>query len=585
MFGVNNLLGSDFLSRFDVSININQGYVTCKGQRTPFLKAHQVSANPSDILLTEDTIVPAQTQIILQGLLQVCSLDNSREQFIGRDSVFDSNRFLNDFIQIANTAVRPTENGIPINVANFSDEDIELQAGTILGTLHPCANEPTANFYLLEINDSDESNTTNTPPMPTNESNQMPPVDLSNSQLDPAQKQQVEALLIEYADIFATDDQPYGKTDLITHSIDTGDSLPVKKRAYRTSPKIRHEIEKKCSDLLQQDLIEISDSPWASPVILVKKKAMPNEAPSYRLVLDYRALNSCTVKDSHPVPSLEETIESLAGNNYFSVMDLSSGYHQIPMNPADSHKTAFTTGTDLYQWKRCPMGLCNAGQTFQRLIEMVFRGMRWKKVVCYLDDICCFGQTFDEKLANLREVFDRLRSAGLKLGPKKCKFFCTEVNFLGHVVSGEGISPDPQNIQKVADWPRPTNPTQVRGFCSLASYYRKFIKDFSKIAHPLNKLTQKDTPFVWSDDCEKAFLTLKQTLTSSPIVSHPDFSLPWLLYTDASNYSIGSVLAQKDQNGKEHVIAYFSASLSKTQQKIIPIQFWLNFWTNLKRCP
>ena len=191
--------------------------------------------------------------------------------------------------------------------------------------------------------------------MPTNESNQMPPVDLSNSQLDPAQKQQVEALLIEYADIFATNDQPYGKTNSITHSIDTGDCLPVKKRAYRTSPKIRHEIEKKCSDLLQQDLIEISDSPWASPVILVKKKAMPNEAPSYRLVLDYRALNSkcCTVKDSHPVPSLEETIESLAGNKYFSVMDLSSGYHQIPMNPADSHKQLsllaliFISGSDV----------------------------------------------------------------------------------------------------------------------------------------------------------------------------------------------------------------------------------------------
>ena len=209
-------------------------------------------------------------------------------------------------------------------------------------------------------------------------------------------------------------------------------------------------INKKCEELREQDLIELSDSPWASPVIMVKKKAIGNEPPTYRMVLDFRAVNKHTIKDSHPVPSLDETIESLAGNHYFSVMDLSSGYHQIPVEPEDRPKTAFTTGTDLFQWKVCPMGLSNAGQCFQRLIEHVFRGMRWSKVVCYLDDICTFGKTFEQQLSNLREVFEWLRQANLKLNPKKCQFFCTQINFLGHVVSGAGITPDPRNLDKVA---------------------------------------------------------------------------------------------------------------------------------------
>ena len=570
------LLGLDFLSKYDISMHFKHGHILCQNNKVSFLRKHELVPPPCKVSLIDTITLSPRSETIATARLHINSLDSAGEQFSNFDSIFEAGTLSINSVQIAHNVSRATNNEVPVNIANVSDSPVELKEGTVIGKLYPCANIPVGDFYLLESEgESKSTDCANTPEVDyyslesegENKRPTMPPVDLSHAVLSEEQLEQVKSLLIEYSDVFATEDRAYGKTDLIQHSINTGDNPPVKHRAYRNSPKIREEINKKCSELLDQGLIEPSDSPWASPVIMVKKKPVGNEPATYRMVLDYRSLNKATLKDSHPVPSLEETIEALGGNQYFSVMDLSAGYHQIPMNPDHRFKTAFTTGTDLYEWTRCPMGLCNAGQTFQRLMEKIFRGLRWSSVVCYMDDIACFAKTFQEKLANLKEVFKRLRDAGLKLSPKKCNFFCTEVNFLGHVVSGKGVSPDPRNIQKVKDWPRPKTQTQVRGFCSLASYYRKFVKGFSEIAAPLNKLTQKEQPFIWDESCESAFHTLKDALTSSPIVAHPDFSMPWLLYCDASLNSIGSVLAQKDTAGREHVIAYFSSSLSKTERK------------------
>ncbi len=558
------LLGIDFLNKFGVSIHFTRGYLLIEDRKLYFLRGRDLKPPLYQVTIQKDVSIPPHSELIIFGSFNINPLDNSREIFLGSDAIFESEYPIHDLLQVADSIVKLDDNFVPINIANFSDESINLQTGTIIGSLHPISSTDASDFQFVHHESIPSIDQT------TNKCKQHQPppkIDLSHTDLNINQIKQVHDLLNEYADVFSTPEQPFGCTDLIMHSIDTGDSSPVKKRAYRTSPQMRTEIDKKINELLDQDLIEPSDSPWASPIIMVRKKSVGDEPPSYRLVLDTRALNKCTIKDSHPVPCLEETVDSLAGNRYFSVMDLSSGYHQIPMNPRDKEKTAFTTGTDLFQWKRCPMGLCNAGQTFQRLMEKVFRGIRWSKVVCYLDDICTFGKSFNHQLSNLKEVFTRLRAAGLKLNPQKCQFFCSQVTFLGHVVSGEGVSPDPRNLNKVENWPKPTNQTQVRGFCSLASYYRRFIKNFSEIAKPLNKLTQKDVPFVWDSDCEKAFNTLKHSLTSSPIVCHPNYSSPWLLYTDASNDSIGSVLAQKGDDGKERVIAYFSAALNKTEKK------------------
>ena len=560
------LLGLDFLSNFNITLNFNKGCAAINNEKIPFVTKNDLIPPKCEIVVQENISVPPYTEMIVPGFIQIDSLNNPREHLFGNEFIFDPIQ-LDDFLTIYECAIKPTCTSIPIRVLNEGNENIEIDIGTIIGNLYTLSSQPISDFQLLEPSSDAHLPHKSNDDHQGNNFNQFPQIDLSKTKLTHIQHQQAKMLINEYADIFATKEAPYGKTDLITHTINTGDAEPIKQRAYRCSPKIRDEINKKCEELLEQDLIELSDSPWASPVIMVKKKAIGNEPPTYRMVLDFRAVNKHTIKDSHPVPSLDETIESLAGNHYFSVMDLSSGYHQIPVEPEDRPKTAFTTGTDLFQWKVCPMGLSNAGQCFQRLIEHVFRGMRWSKVVCYLDDICTFGKTFEQQLSNLREVFERLRQANLKLNPKKCQFFCTQINFLGHVVSGAGITPDPRNLDKVANWPRPTNVKGVRGFCSLASYYRRFIKGFSEIAQPLNYLTRKNVPFVWSKECETAFTTLKQALTTHPVVTHPNYTLPWLLYCDASNHSIGSVLSQKGEDGKERVIAYYSSSLDKTQQK------------------
>ena len=233
------------------------------------------------------------------------------------------------------------------------------------------------------------------------------------------------------------------------------------------------------------------------------------------------------------------------------------------MSSCDKEKTAFTTGSGLYEFNVMPFGLCNAPSTFGRLMELVLAGLHWKTCLLYLDDILIYAQTFEEHTARLSEVFARLKAAGLKLKPKKCSLFQKEVAYLGHVVSQDGIATDPEKTRKVQDWPTPCNLKHVRSFIGLCSYYRRFIKDFSRIAAPLYKLTYKDVGFKWTIGCERSFQLLKQKLTCTPILAFPDFSLPFILDTDGEG--IGGVLSQI-QGGHEKVIAYASHKLSKSEQ-------------------
>ncbi|GBM57276.1 Transposon Ty3-I Gag-Pol polyprotein [Araneus ventricosus] len=241
-------------------------------------------------------------------------------------------------------------------------------------------------------------------------------------------------------------------------------------------------------------------------------------------------------------------------------MDLKSGYWKVEMQPEDREKTAFTTGQRLWQFKVMPFRLCNAPATFERLMEAVVRGLSSEACLVYLDDIIIVGQTFEEHLNNLRKVFQRLQKANLKLNPKKCRFFQREVAYLGHVISAEGVKTDPENIKAVVDWPRPDKIHDLRSFFGLCTYYRRFVKNFSTIARPLHKLTEAKSNFNWTDKCVKSFNSLKQALTSSPILTYPRTDKDFILDTDASDEGIGAVLSQNIGN-EERVIAYFSKSL------------------------
>lgn len=240
----------------------------------------------------------------------------------------------------------------------------------------------------------------------------------------------------------------------------------------------------------------------------------------------------------------------------------------MEVEPKDRQKTAFATRKGLYQFQVMPFGLCNAPATFERLMETVLAGLQWDICLIYLDDVIVFGKEFEDMIENLSVIFERLLSAGLKLKPKKCTLFARKVEYLGHVVSENGISTDPRKVGVVKTWPEPANITELRSFLGFCSYYRRYIEHFAEIAKPLHKLTQKDTNFGWSDSCQQAFETLKYKLVSAPILAHPDFKQSFILDTDASGTSIGAVLSQI-QDGHERVISYASRRLTKVKGDIV----------------
>ena len=268
--------------------------------------------------------------------------------------------------------------------------------------------------------------------------------------------------------------------------------------------------------MLAADVIEPSDSPWASPVVMAKKKD-----GSWRFCVDFRRLNDMTKKDSYPLPHIEDTFDALAGSGYFCALDLASGYWQVEMEPEDREKTAFTTKQGLFQFKVMPFGLCNAPATFERLMEVILRGYLWKRCMVYIDDVIVYGHSFEETLYSLGLVLERIRAAGLRLKPTKCQLFANELLYLGFMVSGSSIRPDPGKIAMVQRWPRPCNVGDIRSFLGFASYHRRFIRGFSEVARPLTKLTEKGVEFVWEEPQQRAFLTLRQALSTAPVLSHP----------------------------------------------------------------
>lgn len=371
----------------------------------------------------------------------------------------------------------------------------------------------------------------------------------------------LDSLFEEYADLFASNYSQMGKTELVQHQISVGNATPIKQRWYSNTYHGHQVIQKEIANMLELGIIEKSFGPWSSPVVLVGK---PDG--TWRFCVDYRKLNSVTKKDVYPLPRINDILDALQGACFFTSLDLFSGYWQIAMSPEDREKTAFITKFGTFQFKVMPFGLCNAPATFQRLMDQVLDDYLWRFVVVYLDDLNIFSKTFDEHLNHLRMVFDRLKSAGLKLKPSKCSFVRKELYFLGYKVSDQGIQTDPRKIEKVKNYPVPKNVTQIRQFLGLASYYRRFIRDFSKIAAPLNWLLRKDQKFHWTPKQQEAFETLKKHLISAPILAYPDFSREFKLYTDASSFGLGAILSQVDDNKLEHVIYYGSRSLSSAEK-------------------
>jgi transposase InsO family protein len=381
---------------------------------------------------------------------------------------------------------------------------------------------------------------------------------------DEEQKQQLRELLRRYQKVMAPPDVSLGTTHMVEHRIDTGEARPIKQAARRL-PKVReHVVEEALEEMTKAKAVRPSESPWSSPIVLVKKKD-----GTIRFCVDYRELNAVTKTDAYPLPRIDDCLDSLGQSQWYCTLDLRSGYYQVPMAPEDVEKTAFVTKFGLYEFLVMPFGLTNAPATFERLMEKVLNGLQWRKCLVYIDDIIVFGKDFLTTLSNLEEVFDRLEKANLSCKPKKCALFRKKVSFLGHVVSAEGISCDPAKIAAVKDWPTPKTVKEVRSFLGLASYYRRFIPNFAHISSSLVDLTKKDERFHWDEEQELSFQLLKDALCSDLVLTYPSDQGFFILDTDASDNAIGAVLSQVDPSDqeKEKVIAYASKTLSPTERR------------------
>ncbi|RVW97424.1 Transposon Ty3-G Gag-Pol polyprotein [Vitis vinifera] len=375
--------------------------------------------------------------------------------------------------------------------------------------------------------------------------------------LTPQQQEELQKMLQAFADVF---EEPTGLPPVrdYDHQIDLKDEAgPINCRPYRYAAVQKDAIEKLIGEMLHAGVIRQSRSPYASPVVLVKKKD-----GSWRLCVDYRALNQVTVKDKFPIPVIEELLEELRGSTIFSKIDLRSGYWQIRMHEPDVPKTAFKTHEGHYEFLVMPFGLTNAPSTFQSLMNNIFQPYLRKFILVFFDDILIYSRSFSDHIHHLSIALQVLRENLLYAKSTKCFFGHSSIEYLGHVISSGGVYTDPQKVAAVRDWPTPITLKQLRGFLGLTGYYRRFVKDYGKIAKPLTDLLKKDA-FHWTEGSNQAFMALKQAMITAPVLALPNFSKEFIIETDASGQGIGAVLMQEG-----HPIAYISKALSDRFQTL-----------------
>ena len=389
------------------------------------------------------------------------------------------------------------------------------------------------------------------------------------SKLTETMQQQLQQLMNERPEIWAWTEDQIGRTKVTAHSIDTGDAKPLKQRAYRLAAAEDEVVATQVSKWLRLGIVVPSQSPWASPVVLVKKKPLnaddPAEKPKFRLCVDFRKVNALTKTDSFPLPIIQDALDVLGDAKHFSIVDLRSAFLQLPLHPNDREKTAFVTKQGLYEFTVLPFGLKNSPSIFQRLMHQVLEGLLGQICMVFLDDIVIFSSTWEEHLQHLREVFARLHEHNLSVHPDKSVIGADELKYLGHIISSEGNLPDPEKLAAVATIQPPDNVTDLRAFLGLVGYYRRFIPQFARLAAPLHHLLKKDQIGTWTEDCQLAFESLKDKLLQPPLLRRPSLHDPYVLQTDWSLQAVAAVLCQV-QEGKEHPIAYASKAMTPAEK-------------------
>lgn len=518
----------------------------------PFLTDNQVVIN----IGKGEVSIPEETNMVLLARSEQIIPVKVNNQQLESQQVLIHAQTLGENISCGNVLNNVTNQQVLISIINTSDCQETLKIPTLEDMSFEMVNESTIftvnNIRQKTYNSSDRL--------------KLLKESLRVDHMTTEEREATQELCSEFSDIFHLDGDKISCTDAVYHEINTpSTSQPIYQKPYRLPYAQRGEIARQVKEMERDGIITPSNSPWNAPLLVVPKKEDSSGVQKYRVVVDFRKLNSITIGDAFPMPNVTEILDQLGKAKYFTCIDLASGYHQIPLHPKDREKTGFSTEQGHFEFQRMCFGLKGGPATFQRLMNRVLTGINGVKAFVYLDDVIIVGTSLEDHQKQLRDVFTRLRSFNLKLQPFKCEFLRKEVAYLGHIITENGVQPDPKTTECVVNFPIPTNVKEIKSFLGLAGYYRRFIQNFSQITKPLTNLLKKDCEFIWNDLCTNAFNQVKKLLSQKPILQYPDFSRPFNVTTDASNSAIGAVLSQ-GKIGSDLPISYISRTLNKAER-------------------
>ena len=554
--------------------------VTLKGAENMINLIQEKAKTPDllgDVKVAQLSIIPANSRYRLKCKSKVHVEEREKSILFSplSEGDFDNDLLLRESFSTVKKGKTPF---ITIDLVNPTNHDITIRKGAVIGTAHSVSAviplemkpgrevEPSVNEVNVEVNADKQW---------------LPKVDLSH--LSPDQRKQIEQMLTEECDVFSKTDSDIGNITDFQMKINLTDNIPVN-IAYRSIPRpLYEEVKNYIDDLLTNGWIKQSYSAYTSPMVCVRKKD-----GSLRLCIDYRKLNMKTIPDRQPIPRIQEILDSLHGQSWFTTLDMSKAYHQGYISEESRKYTAFSTPWCLYEWLRIPFGLCNAPPAFQRYINESLVGLRDIICIAYLDDILIYGKTFEEQVANVKAVLQRLKSRGIKLRASKCNFFQKEVKYLGRLISHDGYRPDPADTLALNKFTTPPkNIGELRTLLGFLGYYRGYVKDFSKKLKPLYDLLKHEksetkpkkskqtksksshleskTLISWNSTHQTILDNMITYMKSPQIMAFPDYNKPFIVNCDASADGLGAVLYQK-QDGVNRVISYASRTLSDTER-------------------
>ncbi|ETM47977.1 hypothetical protein L914_07435, partial [Phytophthora nicotianae] len=556
---VDAILGADSLKAFRAVIDLEEQSMTLKGTGNVIpLGVARVEETYAATISSSVRLEPGR-QALLRSRVRGAVRDKSVVLVEGAPGMDDS-------LRVTRTLCTVTDGTVLVEVYNASAEEVEVRSGAYLAavTVVPesafAAEAPEREGTLMNIgavlsafSGNAETQAEMTAAMKNRDDDDFE-VDFQDSSLGAEQRRLFVEMLKDMRDLFVETSKKPESTELLRFSIDTGTHAPIKQPPYQVSKTEGDVMESEIQEYLDLGPIRPSTSPWVSPVPMIRK---PDGG--IRFCIDYRKLNSVTVKDSYPMPLIDDILDVLGNAKLFSTMDIASGYWNVPMDPGSVEKTAFTSKFGIYEWLIMPFGLCNEVPAFERLMENVLADLKWRVCLVYLDDCVVFSDDFPTHLVRVRQVLERFNEAGFKLKMKKCHWGRDQVAFLGHIVTPTGIMPNPEKAKAVMNIERPHAYTR---------YFRRYIPGFAAIAAPLERLKQKGVEFLWNDDCEVAFRQLQRALVKPPILVYPNFRERFKLYVDASHLAVGACLMQ-EVDKRDQAIAYASKMLVGSQRNWI----------------